>query len=192
MLDSGIFMNNYLTGKTMDTIWWSHSMSMFAVGAYFWFRYPHWIAVEPRLRYRNNDSVDYTREDKKWALETREISAWSNISSTLMWGYGISWAVWSLNKEYDNEGGSLHTLSYRLTQLIAYVMPVVLMYEFVKLFNAYDRTLAEDTYDDAVACGSGDCLFNSSFYYKPYTWTDTDFTAEPFNTVFILTNEYHR
>jgi hypothetical protein len=132
----------------MDAMWWSHSIAMFSVGAFFWFRYPHWIAVEPRLRYRNEDSIDYSREDKEWAYQTKEISAWSNLSYTLMSGYGISWAIWSLNKEFDGQGGLLHTISYRLTQAIAYGMPIVLMYQFVQLFNAYDRTLDEDIYTE--------------------------------------------
>ena len=72
------------------------------------------------------------------------------------------------------------------------MMPAALMLQFARLFNAYDRTLNEDVVNDAAACGTGDCLSNSYFYYKPYYWDDSSYAATPYQSVFVLTNEYHR
>jgi hypothetical protein len=88
-------------------------------------------------------------------------------------------------------GGDLHTAAYRAVQVIAYIMPAALMYQFVQLFNAYDRTVAEDEAADTAACGAGDCLSNSSFYFKPYVWDDSAYAANPYGSIFVLTTKYY-
>lgn len=79
-----------------DVMYWWHGMAMVGLGVYFWWEYPHWINVEPRLHDRDDSNVDYTREDKQWALQTLEISSWTSFSRLLM-SYGVGWLIWSLN-----------------------------------------------------------------------------------------------
>lgn len=179
-----------LTGESLTTFWWAHAAAMALLGRYFHQEYYQWIKYEPYLDYRNTDTVDYTREDKDWAWDTNEIKAWTRASSFLTLGYGLPWLFQSLNHELDNEGGTLHLIAFRMVQFTTFVMPAVLLVQFSRLYNAYDRTLAVDVQEDTDSCGNGDCLASNSFYYKPYYWDYVDFTGDNYLEVFTLDQSY--
>ena len=51
--------------------------------------------------------------DEEWALSTREITAWTNSSNLSLGLYGPAFLLWGMNILYDNEGGRLHTWSFK-------------------------------------------------------------------------------
>lgn len=130
---------------------------MFALGGYFYYKYPHMVKTNAELYDRWDEDPIVTQLDKTWALETQEISRWTQASKLLMLSSGVQWASWLLNRSMDNAGGQQHELYLRMAQLGVYFWPAVLLLQFSRIYNAYNRTIAVDTAEYSVFCGNSKC-----------------------------------
>jgi hypothetical protein len=115
---------------------------MLALGAYFYYSYPHMVKTNSNLFDHFDEDPIITHLDKKWALNTKEISSWSLASKLLMATSGTTWISWLLNRSLDGEGGQYHYAYLRFAQLSSYVTPTLYLAMFARLYNAYNRTLA--------------------------------------------------
>lgn len=80
--------------------------------------------------------------DETWALQTKEITAWSNMATMLGAIYGTAITLWGINKNFDNEGGFWHTVLYRYASLARFA-PVATIYQALAIRNSYARSTEE-------------------------------------------------
>jgi len=91
------------------------------------------------------------------------------------------WITWGINRTIDNEGGQQHELYLRMAQLGVYFWPAVLMLQFARIYNAYDRTISVDTVEYSVYCGNSKCTQGRTYFNYAYVPSSSDFNAAPAN-----------
>ena len=91
-------------------------------------------------------------------IKAEPIASWSNVSGTLIWGYLISVFFWSINIIFGNNGGTLHMVYWRLTQAIAILPLLIIIFVIIAtqsygtradVFNSWyggDLTIIGSTY----------------------------------------------
>ena len=84
-----------------------------------------------------------------------------------------AWVLWCLNHEFDNEGGNLHRITFRVMQWTSFLFPAVLMMQFARLYNAYDLTLEENANQNCLVT----CI--TSKYFYQFDLVDSDFNNTP-------------
>jgi hypothetical protein len=160
----------------LDTLYALSSAYIFSLGAFFWYKYPHYVETNDQLFDRWDASPIITQLDKTWARDTKEISRWTMTSYMLLASGGIQWFSWLMNKATDNEGGDVHELYLRISQVGTYFVPGMLFVQFARLYNAYNRTIAIDTTEYSVYCGDSRCTQGRTFFNFAYVPGENDFT----------------
>lgn len=191
MMDMMDMQAAMVTAESYKTLWRYNSFFMFGLGVYYWKQYPQMVRISRWLDYRDPDVVSATKEDKEWALGTKEIMAWDITSKFLMRGYFIGLLLHTANTNIDNEGGELHFVFLRYLQVLTHFMPVVLVVMAARIYNAFDRTLAEDAAHYAETCGATvpQCLSRKTFYDYSLIPGDTSITADPYKVLFVAKNK---
>ena len=79
-----------------------------------------------------------TQHDETWALETREIQAWTNSYYLSFYLYGAGFILWGMNMLLDNKGGDLHFYSHKYNTVLNWV-PAILMFNAFNINASYVR-----------------------------------------------------
>ncbi len=109
--------------------------------------------------------------DETWAKQTKEITAWTQMSELLIAVYGTAAVLFGINQNYDNEGGFWHNVYYRYAS-VARFAPIATIYQSLHIRDVYARS-TEQFSQDASA-------YSALVYrYNPYMYdpAETDETA---------------
>ena len=92
--------------------------------------------------------------DKDWALSTKELRSWGNTILAINVLHGAGLAAWLLNMLFDNQGGVVHYIYYRMVQL-SYVAPIVDFALTMNIHRAYVQSATEELADIGLEGVSG-------------------------------------
>ena len=110
--------------------------------------------------------------DETWALQTKEITAWSNMAVLLAAVYGSAMTLWGINQNYDNDGGFWHNMLYRYASLARFA-PIATLYQAMAIRNSYARSLEEYNIESTAYATAADLTYR----YNPYMYNPSEQTS---------------
>lgn len=174
-----------VTAQSYKSAWFVYATVMTGFGGYFWKQYPQMVNLMRWIDDRFDDDVQIDKEDREWALGTKEIRRWDQTSRLMYTGYGAGMLLYVLNKQIDDEGGELHYVFLRYLQVLTYLMPITLAIQGARIYQAFNRTPEWDESDDAYACGDGNC-HASDTYFRFYLYpNDDDIDSDAYLNAFL-------
>lgn len=121
-----------------ETFWFIGTTFMTGFSIAMWYWYPNWIRRNNNIKWRSNTYGTYLAEtaeyDKEWAWDTEEMKAWNTAAWMQFSLFAPAWALWLLNWNLDNEGGSLHKAFYWHAKLLVLIAPFAIMFNGARLY----------------------------------------------------------
>ena len=161
MYEPGLEIEQY------SLLWGAASAGMLLLSAYYYFEYNYSIWTDNKYPYRYQNVDDY---DKDWALATKELSAWSKGIWAINLLHGAGMIAWALNMLFDNQGGVIHYIFYRMVQL-SFITPVVDIAMALNIQRAYVQSATEEAADLALQSVSKHSV---QYFYRAFN-EDTRF-----------------
>lgn len=103
--DDDMFSTTKVSYEQWNIMFGIQSSVLFFLGYKVYNWYPQFI----QDNYVERQVGTYVK-DLQWAQSTREITAWTAVSDTLLFVQGSYWLIWLANFTLDNEGGNIHHL----------------------------------------------------------------------------------
>ena len=133
--------------ETYQMMYGGYNFAMLALSAYFYREY-HTAIIDDTTRFPDyTEESGYTDHTREWALESSEINAWRNQIYALWAVNGLGFGLWAANQIFDNEGGLIHYLFFRMTQ-VYFLAPMLNALFAAAVVESYVPSRAEEEFDN--------------------------------------------